>query len=215
MIRVKTFSFIVSLGLLAAGISPAQTSLPASPPHGLVIVELSLSKDAISASLGPARQDEVATPAARESPHRDPVDKLRGPSTLPNASRRQRKTSYFYGYSLKVKNIGEKKVRGVLWEFVAVDLENGAELKRRRFVSLEDVGHGKVVTLRASSSSPPTEVVTTGSLGQNEQTPFKSFAEIRCVLYADDTVWEAGGGQYCATLRQAYNEARAPKEKHP
>lgn len=216
MISVKKFSFIVTLCLLAAGRSLAQTSLPVDPPHGLVIIDLSLSRDAVSAPLSPPRQNEVTIPRGREDPNRDPVDKLRGPSTVPNTSKVQGRPSYIYGYSLKVKNIGEKKVRGVLWEYVAVDLANGDELKRRRFVNIEDVGHGKMVTLRAASSSPPTDVVTTGGLGQNDHTPFRSMAEIKCVLYADDTVWQAGGGgEYCAALREAYSQARAPKGNHP
>jgi hypothetical protein len=119
------------------------------------------------------------------------------------------KSSYLYTYSLKIKNAGEKEVRSVLWEYVAADLESGAELNRRRFTTIEDIGRGKVATLRNTSSSAPTNVVTKGGLEKGEQSPFRSRAEIKCVLYADGTTWEVAKGEpYCAELREADTQAR-------
>jgi hypothetical protein len=119
-------------------------------------------------------------------------------------------------YFLKVQNAGEKEVRSVLWEYVATDLSTGAELNRRRFTTIEDIGRGKTVTLRGTSSSPPTNVVTQGGLEKNGQSPFTSSAEIKCVLYADGTAWEDSKGEpYCAELREAEAQPRTGKEKRP
>jgi len=199
---VKALSFI-SLCLFAAGLSLAQTASPGGSSHGLVIIKLSLSREKLRTRPALSRQDEVAVPGRREDPHDDPVDKLRGSSPVPGPSTGDEKLPYSYTYSLKVKNSAEKEVRSVLWEYVAADLDSGAELSRRRFTTIEDIGSGKVATLRGTSSSAPTNVVTKGGLEKNGQSPFRSRAEIKCVLYADGTVWEAGGGEpYCAELRQ-------------
>lgn len=213
VITMKALSFI-TLGFFAAGLSLAQTSNSGQSSHGLVIIKLSLSREKLPNQSGLPRQDEVAVPGRREDPNSDPVDKLRGSSPVPGPSSVEGKLAYSYTYSLKVKNAGEKEVRSVLWEYVAADLDSGAELNRRRFTTIEDVGRGKVATLRGTSSSPPTNVVTKGGLEKDGQSPFKSRAEIKCVLYADGTVWEAGSGEpYCAELRQA--DARAGKGKRP
>jgi hypothetical protein len=172
-----------------------------------------LSREIVRAKPALSRSDEVTVPR-RDNPNKDPVDKLRGASPVPGPSSGEGKLSYSYIYSLKVRNESEKGVRSVLWEYVAADLDSGAELNRRRFTTIEDIGRGKVATLRGTSSSPPTSVVTQGGLEKNGESPFRSRAEIKCVLYADGTVWEADRSQtYCAELREADAKARAGKGK--
>jgi hypothetical protein len=212
---MKALLFI-TVCFFAAGLSLSQTVEPGQSSHGLIIIKLELSREKIRTRPALPRQEEVAAPGQRDDPHKDPVDKLRGPTPVTGPSPDEGKVSYSYTYSLKVKNAGEKEVRSVLWEYVAADLASGAELNRRRFTTIEDIGGGKVATLRGISASPPTNVVTQGGLEKNGQSPFRSSAEIKCVLYADGTVWEAGSGEpYCAELRHADADARAGKGKRP
>jgi len=212
---VKALSFI-TLGLFGAGLALAQTASPGPSPHGLVIIKLSLSRQLVRDRPALTLPDEVAVPGQRESPQRDPVDKVRGPTSVARPSAGEGKSPYAYTYSLKIQNAGEREVRSVLWEYVATDLSNGAELNRRRFTTIEDIGRGKTVTLRGTSSSPPTNVVTQGGLEKNGESPFRSSAEIKCILYADGTAWEDNkGAPYCAELRQADAQSRTGKEKRP
>jgi hypothetical protein len=210
-IRLAIVCFIF---FIAAGLSPAQTATPAQPPHGLVTLKLTLSKVAVysppPASLG---QDDVSGPPRRDNPQADPVDQLRKPSPLPNNPLpKQGKQPDVYVYSLEVKNVGEKKVLGVSWEYVAADRASGAELNRRPFASIQAISPSKVATLSGRHPSPPTNIVTASGLGKDELTPFTSSAEFRCVLYADGTVWQASGAdKECAELRRA--EAEAPVQK--
>ncbi|HYW73971.1 MAG TPA: hypothetical protein VE961_23310, partial [Pyrinomonadaceae bacterium] len=104
-------------------------------------------------------------------------------------------------------------VRGVLWEYVASDLDSGAELNRRRFTNLEEIAAGKTATLSGTSSLPPTSIVTSGGLGKNGESPYKSSADIKCVLYDDGTEWAAGGAKDCDELRKAHDDARGRKTK--
>lgn len=213
---MKALLFI-TICFFCVELAPAQTADAGQSSHGLVIIKLDLSREKLRRPSGLTLHDEVIAPAGRrDDPNKDPVDKLRGPTPVPSPSLSEGNLPYSYIYSLKVKNVGEKEVRSVLWEYVAADLETGAELNRRRFTTIEDIGRGKVATLRGISSSPPTNVVTQGGLEKNGQSPYRSSAEIKCVLYADGTVWEAGSGEpYCARLRQADADARAGKGKRP
>jgi hypothetical protein len=153
----------------------------------------------------------------REDPNNDPVDKLRAQSPVPSSPFPDLgKLPYFYVYSLKVKNVGGKKVRGVFWEFVAADRVSGAELNRRRFISRQEISPGEVAALRAESPSAPTNRVTPEGLREDARSPFTSSVEIKCVLYVDATVWEAGGSdKECAELRRADAQARGRKGKRP
>jgi hypothetical protein len=205
--------FLVIICFIAAGLSLAQTTDPARPPHGLVIRKLTWSRIVSPPKAAAPRQDEVSGPPRRDNPQADPVDKLRTPSPFPGSPLpNQGKLPDVYVYSLEVKNVGEKKVRGVFWDYVAADQASGAELNRRRFISIQGISPGRVATLSARFPSPPTNLVTAGGLEKDQRSPFTSSAEIRCVLYADDMVWEAGGGdKACAELRLANAQARARK----
>ena len=187
--------------LIAAASAPAQTAVPARPSHGLVVLELTWSRKTRANRYRPPVED-ASIPKPRNDPHADPVDNLRGASSIPSPAAGQSK--YFYVYSFKIRNDSAKIVHGVYWEYVASDRDNGAELNRRRLINIQKVGRGEVATLQTEYPSPPTNIVTPEGLGKNEKSPFTSSAEIRCVLYADGTVWQAEGGEaQCEELRQA------------
>jgi len=210
---MKAFSVVAICA--AAGLSLAAQTASSPPPHGLVTLKLTWSREVSPPRASVPRQDDISAPgpARRNSPNEDPVDKLRAPSAIPGSPfPAQGKRPYFYAYSLKVRNESGKKVRGVFWEYVAVDRDGGAELNRRRFISLQEIGPGEVATLRIEHPSPPTNLVTPGGLGKDERSPFTSSAEIKCVLYADATVWAADGShKECAELREA--DAQRPGRK--
>lgn len=206
---------VIIIFVVGAGLSPAQTT--ARPPHGLVTLGLTWSRGVSSPWVSSPPRDESPGPPRRDDPHADPVDKLRAPLPVPGGPPpNQRQLPYFYIYSLKVRNAGEKKVRGVFWEYVAADPVGGAELNRRPLISIQNIGPGRVATLRVRSPSPPTNRVTSGGLEKDARSPFTSSAEIKCVLYADTTVWEADGGdKECAELRRADAQVPGRKGKRP
>jgi hypothetical protein len=203
----------VIICLIGAATLPAQTAVPARPSHGLVVLELTWSRETRANAYSPP-VDNVPPRTRRDDPHADPVDKLRGPSPIRNPL--PAPSTYVYVYSLKIRNESGKIVRGVYWEYVASDRDNGAELNRRRLINIQKVGRGEVVTIHTEYPSPPTNIVTPEGLGKDERSPFTSSAEIRCVLYADGTAWQAEGGEeQCAELRQADARVHGPKGRQP
>ena len=197
---------------ITAGLSLVQTA-PAREPHGLVTLKLAWSRKLSAPRVNRPPQDEVSGPARRSDPHQDPVDTLRRSSQSPTSSLPGK---YFYVYSLKIRNESGKGVSGVYWDYVASDRDTAAELNRRHIINIQEVGPGEVATLSTEYPSPPTNVVTPGGLGRDERSPFTSSAEIKCVLYADGTVWQAAGGDKdCAELRQADAQVPVRKGKRP
>lgn len=211
-------AFIVSaICIVAAGLSLAQTAPTARSTHGLVTLKLTWSREVSSPQAVGQRWDEVPAPTRRDTSRDNPADTLRAPSPISgNPFPVQGKLPYYYLYSLRVRNEGGKKIRGVYWEYVATDRDGGAELNRRRFITIQEIGPGEAATLRAQSPSPPTNLVTPGGLNKDERSPFTSSAEVKCVLYTDATVWEADEGRTeCAELRRADAQARGRKGRRP
>jgi hypothetical protein len=209
---VKILAVIICF--IAAGLSAAQSAAPVQQPHGLATLKVTWSRkrNAPHANRPPREEPtEPSVPKRRDDPNDNPIDSLRRSSPTPNSSS---PGTYFYLYSLKIRNESGKGVRGVYWDYVASDNESDAELNRRQIINIQEINAGEVATLSAEYPSPPTNIVTAGGLGKDERSPFKSSADIRCVLYADGTVWQVEGGEKdCAELRQA--DARIRKGNRP
>jgi hypothetical protein len=201
---------VIIVCLVSAATLSAQSAASSGPSHGLVTLKVTWSRET-SASAPRPSADEVSLPSRRQNPNADPVDKLRGSSSVPSS---RQPGQHFYVYSLKVRNDSGKNIRGVYWDYVASDRSNGAELNRRHVINIQKVSRGEVATLRMEYPSPPTNVVTPGGLGKDERSPFTSSADIRCVLYDDGTTWRTEGGEaQCAELHEA-DRARERKAKH-
>lgn len=201
----------VIICFIAAGLSAAQTAAPVQQSHGLATLKVTWSRKRTAPHANRPPREEPSVSTRRDDPNTDPIDSLRGSSPTPNSSS---PGTYFYLYSLKIRNESGKGVRGVYWDYVASDNESDAELNRRKIINIQEVSAGEVATLSAEYPSPPTNIVTAGGLGKDERSPFKSSAEIRCVLYVDGTVWQVeGGDKDCAELRQA--DARNRKGNRP
>ncbi|HKO62288.1 MAG TPA: hypothetical protein VJV03_14080 [Pyrinomonadaceae bacterium] len=204
---------VIVVCLLGIDLSPAQDTTTTHTSHGVVILELTWSR-----KVSKPNTDSVPREEPSGGLRSNPDGKLRtAPPIPPNRFPYRMKLPYFYVYSLKVKNAGLKKIRGVVWEYVTTDPVNGAELGRRRVINHQELRRGEVTNLRVEYPSPPTNVVTAEGLGDDERAPFKSSAEIKCVLYADATVWEVGGaeGEACAELLRVDAKVRESKEKRP
>jgi hypothetical protein len=96
----------------------------------------------------------------------------------------------FYLYSMKVRNIGAKRIEGVAWDYLFIDSISNSKVGSHQFLSYEKVAPGKTVTFQRQMRSPPTRVVD-ASDKKGQRPKFIERAVIQCVLYADDTLWRS------------------------
>jgi hypothetical protein len=98
-------------------------------------------------------------------------------------------------YTLQFKNIGTKKVAGLVWDYVIIGTASEKELARLQFRSQERVGVNRSITIQGTSLEPPhLPVVTTVEELQKEGgTPERDLVEIKCILYSDGTWWRHPG----------------------
>lgn len=93
----------------------------------------------------------------------------------------------YYIYSAEIKN-GAKAIKAVAWDYVFNDGESGKELGRYPLFSFDRIGRNNTATLRGTLAKAPEK--TTGAKGKaKSHTSVKELAELRCVLYTDDSTW--------------------------
>ena len=112
----------------------------------------------------------------------------------------------FYVYSMRVKNVGQKTIEGVAWDYVFVDAVTNKEVGRHQFLSYEKLLADKITTFHGQLRSPPTRVVQTGN--QSKEPPkYIGRAIIQCVLYSDDTGWRGpqAAADICALLKTQHD----------
>jgi hypothetical protein len=117
-------------------------------------------------------------------------------------------------YTLQFKNIGTKKIAGLVWDYVIVGTASEKELARLQFRNQEKVGVNRSITIQGTSLEPPhLPVVTTVEELQKEGgTPERDLVEIKCILYSDGTWWRhpSVGASDCRKAKQLQTAGTNP-----
>lgn len=100
-------------------------------------------------------------------------------------------TSVVYVYEVKIKNIGEKDIRKLAWDYVSSDPATERELGRRRFVSEIKIGPGKTKNVIMRTSTSPTGTVDAARAGKKPQNLYSESLIVQSIDYADGSVWKA------------------------
>lgn len=95
-----------------------------------------------------------------------------------------------YVYSMELTNDGPKPIKAVAWDFIFADTTNKTELMRQSLANLQQIDIKQKKTLRFTTQAAPPKIVSAGGLGKNNRSPFIQSASIRCLLFADGSVWE-------------------------
>jgi len=198
---------LLSLVLIAlsVGVCVAQTPVNKSAAPGVVVVESGWRK--ISTKRNPALDDDPLAPLENQDrserirtkvieqnrinaglgrdqaplPSRNPIPPV---PMSPGAG-----YPFDYVYRVKITNTGAKKIREIVWEYVALDPSSGSELGRRRFTSTVSVGPGKSKTFYGHSTLPPSSIVDASSAGQQPEGQKSEHVVITKILYEDNTFW--------------------------
>jgi hypothetical protein len=108
-----------------------------------------------------------------------------------------------YIYSMRVKNVGQKQIDGVAWDYIFIDAASNKEVGRHQFLSFDMLKSDKMTTFTSQMRLPPTQVVQTSEKTGKERPKYVGKAIIQCVLYADDTTWHGPEAptDICALLK--------------
>jgi hypothetical protein len=101
------------------------------------------------------------------------------------------KVRSLFVYSVEVKNIGAKKIAGVVWDFIFIGTADDREVARLQFRTRANIAVNKISTLTGESLAPPRlpKVVKVEEIEKERESPYRERVEVKCVLYADGTWW--------------------------
>lgn len=166
----------------AAAVAAAQD--PGRTPPGVVLVKLKWSRE-IQSPRGWDRAPYDASVGNTGQPFPSEQRYPAPSSPFPRGGR----LPYVYHYTAKIRNEGAKEIKALLWEYVVSDPGSKRELGRHQFFNSERISEREEATLRGRSTSEPSKVVTAEGLGRDKRSPFDERFEIRCLVYADGTLW--------------------------
>lgn len=191
---------------LTATVSLAQQPANAPDPSRVEVVRSSWSKERIGWEGDPfggpiENWDEVR---ARTRNERRIDDAKRGGSSEIDKIKREAKADaaniaakhkdtrarYVFVYKTTVKNLSDKAIKSIDWDYVFFDRATESEIGRREFTSEEKISPGKSKELVVTITRPPTQTVSVTSLNTKERDALTERIVIVRVDYADGSVWQ-------------------------
>jgi len=162
--KIITVIFAIIVAVAASGQTPEQ-----APPPTIQILSQKWSKIAIVQDSEEPDYNVIPAPSRSPAPNQ--------PRTL---------TGTRYLYEAKVKNIGDRVIRAMRWDYVFIDPETQEEVDRRRFYSTVTIHPNHEKTLEGYTRSAPMSIVSAGVSARairNER------VVIECITLSDGTTW--------------------------
>jgi hypothetical protein len=198
---------VVALGFaLTATVSVAQTVSSPSDPSGIEVVKFSWAKERINWERDPfgGPVENFDETRARQRNERRIEDAKRGGSAEVDkikrearadaaniaAKHQQPSSRYVFVYRTTVKNLSDKAIKSIDWDYVFFDRETETELGRREFTSEEKISPGKAKELTVTITKPPTQTISLTALNTGERKSLSERVVIMRIDYADGTVWQ-------------------------
>jgi len=194
---------LLLLGLLLAGASSAQTASTPNEPLNVTIARFSWHKDVYV----PALYDDPMTPNQEQADLKREQKAIKkanaarvagGQTPLPMPTREIMSSqqdippgpSVNFVYEAKIKNLGEKTIKSIVWEYLLFDPETEVQIGRHQFTDTSKIRPGKSATLIAYSATPPTSILQ-AKKGQKElASKYTERLVITRVEYDDGSFWQ-------------------------
>lgn len=182
---------ILCAGILLSGPVFTQDNLRADLPPGLSILNVKWDSFATLTT--------VSSGALAETPDTNP-NRL----PLPTQSTSTLVRTQLYVYSFELNNDGPKAIKALAWDFIFTDGATGRELLRYRLAKLQGIATRRKKTVRFTTRLSPPKVVSARALEKSGSSPFRPTVALQCVLFADDSTWQAplASDPPCNTLRR-------------
>jgi len=198
---------VVALGIaLTATVSIAQPASDPPDPSKLEVVKFSWSKERIGWERDPFAGpiENFDETRARQRNERRIEDAKRGGSAEVDkikrearadaaniaAKHKQPPSRYVFIYKTTVKNLSDKPIKSIDWDYVFLDRTNETELGRREFTSEEKISPGKSKELVVTITKPPTQTISVSALNTSERKTLSERVIVVRIDYADGTSWQ-------------------------
>ena len=201
------FISLIILVTLAASVSLAQTPTPAGQTSAVEVVKSSWNKERIGWENDPFRGpienfDEMRARTRNEKRITDAkrggggsADKVKVDAAADAANiatqHQQPISRYVFMYKTTIRNLSEKTILSVDWDYVFLDASDNTELNRHQFTSDEKIGPGKSKELVVNLRKPPTQTISVTSLNKNEGESVLGQVVVMRVQYSDGSSWQA------------------------
>ena len=193
--------------LFIAQASNAQTPTVPPPAPEVELVKFSWSKERLNWERSPfggpnenfhqmqfrARAEKRVSDAKRSnSPEISKIEKeAKADAAIAAADNQNSKPPrYYFLYRASVKNTSTLAIKEIDWDYVFVDAATGAELDRRQFTSVQNIGPGKQKELTFTLTTPPTRRISIHALDKKERNGISEQVLIVRVKYADGSEWQ-------------------------
>lgn len=198
---------VVALGFaLTATVSIAQEVPNPPDPSKTEVVKFSWAKERIGWERdpfgGPVENFDEAR--ARQRNERRIEDAKRGGSAEVDkikrearadaaniaAKHKQPPSRYVFVYKTTIKNLSDKQIKSIDWDYVFFDTTTETEIGRREFTSDEKISPGKSKELTVTVTKPPTQTISLTALNSGERKSLTERVVIVRIDYADGTSWQ-------------------------
>jgi hypothetical protein len=193
---------LLLLGLMLAGATCAQTASNPSDPPGVSVTRFSWHKDLYVPALfdDPMSPNQEQADLKREQRAIKKANAVRtaggqGPLPIPTreiaASQRDipEGPSISYIYEAKLKNVGEKTIKGVVWEYLLFDPETVTQIGRHQFIDVSKIRPGKTGNLLGYATTPPASILQAQKAGKDSP-KYTERVVINRVEYDDGSFWQ-------------------------
>ena len=198
---------VVAFGLaLTATVSVAQEVSNPPDPSKTEVVKFSWAKERIGWERDPfgGPIENFDETRARQRNERRIEDAKRGGSAEVDkikrearadaaniaAKHKQPPSRYVFIYKTTVKNLSDKPIKSIDWDYVFFDSSNEIEIGRREFTSDEKISPGKSKELTVRITKPPTHTISVTALNTGERKSLTERVVIVRINYADGTSWQ-------------------------
>src|SRR5215213_4582842 len=202
---MRYFSLALLL-VLAATVSKAQSVSNSTEASGAEVTRFSWSKERIGWESDPfggpiENWDEVRARTRNERRIEDAkrggsaeIDKIRREAKADaaniSAKHKDTRARYVFVYKTTVKNLSDKAIKSIDWDYVFLDKSTEAEIGRREFTSDEKIGPRKSKELVVTIAKPPTQTISLTALNTKERDALIERVVVVRIDYADGTSWK-------------------------
>lgn len=97
---------------------------------------------------------------------------------------------YVFVYKTTVKNLSDKQIKSVDWDYVFLDRTTEEEIGRRQFTSDEKISPGKSKELTVTITKPPTQTISLTALNTSERSALIERVIVVRINYTDGSSWQ-------------------------